>query len=355
LKIAVAMSGGVDSSTTLALLQERGHDLVGLTLRVLPCAPETGGDPRLCCSARDIEDARTVALSLGVPHYVSEGLDLFEERVVTPFLDAYERGLTPNPCVECNRHAKLPALLKEALALGCEKLATGHYARVREGPGGRFVLGKARDADKDQSYFLYRLPQELLARLVFPLGDLTKREVRGEARRMNLPVAEKKESMEVCFVQGGDYREFVRSRRPQAFTPGPVVDLSGREVGRHEGVASFTVGQRRGLGLSGGPWYVAELRPEDSTVVVATGEPPRASEFRVGPVNWVAWEGLSAPREAAVKVRYRGTEEQAVLHPGPGGTVCVVPKRPLSSVTPGQSAVFYEGDAVVGGGVILRS
>jgi len=353
--VAVAMSGGVDSSTVLALLKAQGHDLVGLTLRTRPCDASNPEDARLCCASSDIDDARSVALSLGVPHTVCEGMDLFEERVVTPFLDAYERGLTPNPCVECNRHVKIPALLKRALVLDCEKLATGHYARLSENPDGRPVLRKARDAEKDQSYFLYRLPREILSRLLFPLGDFTKEEVRAHARRLGLAVAGKKESMEVCFAEGGDYREFIRARRPRAFTPGPIVDDEGREVGRHQGLVGFTVGQRRGLGLSGGPWYIMELRPETATVVVGPVERARVSSFRVGDVQWGAWDGLDAPREANVKVRYRGNDEPADLRPGPGGIVQVVPKRPLSSVTPGQSAVFYDGDRVAGGGIILKS
>lgn len=349
------MSGGVDSSTTLELLREQGHDLVGLTLRVIPCDAPTPEAARLCCTRRDIEDARTLALSRGIPHYVCDGLDLFEERVITPFLDAYEKGWTPNPCVECNRHAKIPALLARARALGCEKLATGHYARVEQAADGRWRLRRALDAEKDQSYFLYRLTQELLSGLLFPLGDLTKARVREIARDRRLSAAGKPESMEVCFVEGGDYREFVKRRRPRAFEPGPIVDLAGREVGRHEGVAGYTVGQRRGLGLSGGPWFVVELRPETATVVVGKGEESLQSSFRVSQAHWAAWPGLPAAREAVVKVRHRGSEEPATLHPEGGGTVRVELSRPIASVTPGQSAVFYDGDLVAGGGIILKS
>jgi len=296
-----------------------------------------------------------VARSLGVPHVICDGLDVFEERVVTRFLDDYERGLTPNPCVECNRYAKLPLLIREALAQGCEKLATGHYVRLEPPiPGGRWILRKALDPEKDQSYFLYRLTQEMLSRLLFPLGEFTKAQVREAAENHGLSVAQKKESMEICFVPGNDYRAFVKLKRPRAFVPGAIVDAEGKEVGRHEGVAGYTVGQRRGLGLSGGPWFVLELRPEKAEVVVGKVGERGTAEFQVADLNWVAWGGLEASREAQVKIRYRSEDEPVVLHPLPGGKVLVEAFHPLGSVTPGQSAVFYEGDVVVGGGIIQK-
>ncbi|HET9870164.1 MAG TPA: tRNA 2-thiouridine(34) synthase MnmA [bacterium] len=362
----MAMSGGVDSSVALGLLQEQGHEVVGLTLKILPCEITPGENGAVsvktvepkgqrCCSVEDIQDARSVALKLGAPHYVNEGLDVFKANVVDRFLNEYERGLTPNPCVECNRFAKLPLLLKQALALGCEKLATGHYARVDQDPAtGRWRLLKALDPDKDQSYVLYKLTQKLLSHLLFPLGETVKARVREDARRFQLNIAEKPESMEICFVTQASYRDFVRIHRPRAFVPGDIVDVSGKVLGRHEGVAGYTVGQRKGLNLSGGPYFVVELNPETATVVVGRDEDTFTSKFTVGEMNWVAWEPLTGPREVMAKIRYRSVEQPAVLYPEGPHRVRVALKDPARAVTPGQSTVFYEGDAVVGGGVIQR-
>ena len=361
------MSGGVDSSTVLGLLQEQGHEVVGLTLKILPCEITPGENGAVsvktvepkgqrCCSVEDIQDAREVALKLGAPHYVNEGLDVFRANVVDRFLDEYEQGLTPNPCVECNRFAKLPLLLQQALGLGCEKLATGHYARLDQDPStGRWRIRKAADPDKDQSYVLYKLSQKLLSHLLFPLGEVTKPEVRETAKRMGLNTAEKPESMEICFVTQRSYRDFVKMHRPRAFVPGNIVDIQGNVLGQHEGIAGFTVGQRKGMGLSGGPYFVVELNPETATVVVGRDQDTFVKEFSVGEMNWMGWEPITEPREALAKIRYRSVEQPAVLYPnGPKG-VKVVLKDPSRAVTPGQSAVFYEGDAVIGGGVIQRS
>lgn len=367
MKIGVAMSGGVDSSTVLGLLKEQGHEVVGLTLKILPCEITPGENGAVsvktvepkgqrCCSVEDIQDAREVALKLGTPHYVNEGLDVFRANVVDRFLDEYEQGLTPNPCVECNRFAKLPLLLQQALGLGCEKLATGHYARLDQDPStGRWRIRKAADPDKDQSYVLYKLSQKLLSHLLFPLGDITKPEVRETAKRMGLNTAEKPESMEICFVTQRSYRDFVKMHRPRAFVPGNIVDIEGKVLGQHEGIAGFTVGQRKGMGLSGGPYFVVELNPDTATVVVGRDQDTFVKEFAVGEMNWMGWEPIAEPREVLAKIRYRSVEQPAVLYPnGPKG-IKVVLKDPARAVTPGQSAVFYEGDAVIGGGVIQRS
>ncbi len=367
MKIGVAMSGGVDSSAALGLLKEQGHEVVGLTLKILPCEITPGENGAVsvrtaepngqrCCSVQDIQDARDVALRLGAPHYVSDGLDVFKSRVVDRFLDEYEQGLTPNPCVECNRFAKLPLLLQQALALGCEKLATGHYAGVEQDSAtGRWVLKKAADPDKDQSYVLYKLSQKILSRLLFPLGEYKKEQVRIEARRMGLNTSEKPESMEICFVTQGSYKDFVKQHRPRAFVPGNIVDPEGKILGRHEGIAGYTIGQRKGLALSGGPYFVAGLDPQTATVTVGRDEDILSREFRVGELNWVSWEGLSEPREIQVKIRYRSPSQPAVLYPEGGQLVKVVLQEPARAVTPGQSAVFYDGDKVAGGGVIQRN
>jgi tRNA-specific 2-thiouridylase len=274
---------------------------------------------------------------------------------VDRFLDEYEQGLTPNPCVECNRFAKLPLLLSQALGLGCEKLATGHYARVDQDPAnGRWFIRKAKDPDKDQSYVLYKLSQKLLAHLLFPLGEYEKKDVRENARRMGLDTAEKPESMEICFVTQRSYRDFVKAHRPRAFVAGNIVDVEGRVLGRHEGIAGYTVGQRKGLALSGGPYFVVELNPDTATVVVGRDQDTFTKEFSVAEMNWMAWEPITSPREVLAKIRYRSTEQPATLYPEGPGRVRVVLKDPARAVTPGQSCVFYEGDGVVGGGIIQK-
>jgi tRNA-specific 2-thiouridylase len=304
----------------------------------------------------DIQDARQVALKLGAAHYVNEGLDVFRANVVDRFLDEYEQGLTPNPCVECNRFAKLPLLLQQALDLNCEKLATGHYARLDQDPQtGRWRILKALDPDKDQSYVLYKLSQKLLSHLLFPLGEYKKQQVREDARRMGLDIAEKAESMDICFVTQGSYRDFVKIHRPRAFVAGNIIDTQGKVLGRHEGIAGYTIGQRKGLNLSGGPYFVVELQPDTATVVVGRDEETFTKEFSVGEMNWVAWDPITEPREVMAKIRYRSTEQLAVLYPDGPKRVRVVLKDPARAVTPGQSAVFYEGDGVIGGGIIQKS
>ena len=361
------MSGGVDSSTVLGLLKEQGHEVVGLTLKILPCEITPGGNGAVktqsvepkgqrCCSTEDIQDAWDVATKLNVPHYINMGLDVFRAKVVDRFLDEYEQGLTPNPCVECNRFAKLPLLLQQALSLGCEKLATGHYARLDQDPAtGRYRIREAKDADKDQSYFLYKLSQEMLSRLLFPLGGVLKEEVRREARRMGFHTAEKPESMEICFVTQGSYRDFVKTHRLRAFIAGNIVDMEGNVLGRHEGIAGYTIGQRKGLALSGGPYFVVRLDPDTATVVVGREKNTFTKEFFVRELDWMAWEGLTGPKEVLVKIRYRSSGQPAVLYPENPGLVRVVLKDTARAVTPGQSAVFYDGDAVAGGGVIEKS
>jgi tRNA-specific 2-thiouridylase len=312
-------------------------------------APEPG------CSARDVADARETASRMGAPHEVIDGLHAFRSQVVEYFLGDYARGLTPNPCVECNARVKIPLLLDRAMALGCEKLATGHYARLDHDPAsGRWRILKARDQAKDQSYYLYKLSQETLARLLFPLGEIIKDEVRSEARRFGLAVSEKPESMEICFVAEGKYPDFVRKHRPEAFKPGDLVDPSRKVIGRHDGVVRYTVGQRRGLDLSGGPWFVLDLNPETATVIVGKEADTWCRSFIAADLRWVAWPGLPTSRACRVKVRYRSPEVPCFLEPLEGGKVRVELGEPVRSVAPGQSAVFYDGETVAGGGVIQK-
>jgi tRNA-specific 2-thiouridylase len=347
-KILVALSGGVDSSVAAALLVEAGHEVEGVTL-VQTCHPDPGPG---CCS--DSSDARQVAEQLGIPHRTLDYTDIFCRAVIQPFAAAYRRGLTPNPCIECNRRVRFGELLAEAARRGCAALATGHHARIRRGAEGHHLL-RGADPAKDQSYVLYMLGQEQLARLAFPVGEMTKAEVRRRAHLLGLGTAEKAESQDLCFVGAGGYRAFLRDQFPEAARPGPIVDLSGREIGRHEGVSGFTVGQRRGLGVAlGEARYVVEIRPETATVAIGGPGDLLATGCRVGEVSWVAGRvpeggGLEA------KVRYLSRAAAVRLEAGAAGEWRLWFEEPQTAVTPGQAAVLYRGDEVMGGGTILAA
>lgn len=349
MKALVALSGGVDSSVAAALLIEAGHEVAGVTL-VQTCRP--AGDGGGCCC--DPGDARRVAEQLGIPHTTLDYTDLFCREVIRPFVTAYQSGLTPNPCVECNRRVRFGALLAEADRLGFDLLATGHHARIWRDSQGRH-LRRGADPEKDQSYVLFMLGQRHLARLAFPIGEITKVEVRRRARALGLSSAERAESQDLCFVGRGGYREFLRGQLPESHAPGPIVDTAGREIGRHSGVAGFTVGQRRGLGVATGePRYVVAVRPDTATVVVGRREDLLAAGCRVGGMSWVA----GAPPEGGgleAKVRYRSPAAAAQAEPGDGEEWRVWFDEPQAAVTPGQAAVLYRGDEVVGGGTILAA
>jgi tRNA-uridine 2-sulfurtransferase len=344
------MSGGVDSSVAAALLVESGVETIGVTMKLLSRA-ETGFG---CCgSPADVDDAKRVCEKLGIAHYVADMAELFESKVIKPYVDAYLGGLTPNPCVECNRSVKFGHLLGLADAWGCAKVATGHYARVEDGR-----LLKSIDGGKDQTYFLYSLTQKELAKAMFPVGGLSKDAVRAKARELGLKTADKPESMETCFVPKRDVRGFVEAR-PEAegaaaLARGPIRSTDGRLLGEHAGLASYTVGQRKGLGITAPePTYVVRLEPETNTLVVGGEGETGCLELVAGAVTWTA-AAPSGPRRAEVRVRHRHVPAPALITPRADGTVSVAFDAPQRAPAPGQAAVFYAGDEVLGGGTILR-
>lgn len=350
-RVLVAMSGGVDSSVAAARLVDEGAEAIGLFMR-LGSEPVPGvARPRGCCSARDADDARRVAGRLGIPFY---SLD-FEEhfgRIIDDFVDEYARARTPNPCIRCNQWLKFGRLLGMAEDLGAESVATGHYVRIDRGS-----IARARDATKDQSYYLFSLAPEQRARARFPLGELTKDEVRAIARDLGLPTADKPESQDVCFVPGGDYREVVRARRPDALRPGPITDIEGNVLGEHPGVAAFTIGQRRGIGVAfGRPAYVVDLDPSTNTVVV--GERAAILRRRLEASN-VVWSERppAGPLPCRAQIRHNHRAAPAIATAGPGRTLTVEFERPVEAVAPGQAVVLYclADRRVLGGGWIERA
>jgi tRNA-specific 2-thiouridylase len=349
--VAVAMSGGVDSSVAAALLVSRGHTVLGITLKLF-CDEKAG--ERACCSAAAVETARSVAETLGIPHRLVGAEDLFRERVIEPFAAAYAGGRTPNPCVACNTHVKVGGLAARIGAFGADTLATGHYARLEqtaEGP----ILRRAMDRSKDQSYVLWGVPREDLSRTMFPLGDLTKEETRAVARDLGLASAGSPESQDICFVGGGKYVEFLEGRDGEAALPrpGPILDGEGNRLGTHGGLHGYTVGQRRGLGIAAKrPLYVKRIDPARNAVIVADEEDLLADRFLAETLNFVSIDPPAGPVAVSARIRYRSEPVPATLVPLGGGRAEVRLERPARAVTPGQSVVFYSGDVVLGGGII---
>lgn len=357
-KVVVAMSGGVDSSTTAALLVEDGHEVIGVTMHIWPRLQEAeeADQYRGCCSLAAVEDARRVANKLGISHYVLNFKQVFAEKVIADFCDEYRKGRTPNPCIRCNQYIKFEALLRKARSLEADFIATGHYARIEhDKKRKRRVLKKGIDHDKDQSYVLYTMTQDQLSHTLFPLGAYTKSETRELARKFGLLVSEKAESQEICFIPDDDYARYLRQYVPEAVKPGPIVDRSGNVLGRHQGVVFYTVGQRKGLGIAAErPTYVISIDEPNNTIIVGKEGELYGRGLVASELNWIAMEGVSGPTEAAAKIRYKSPESEAEIRPLDSDKVEVLFKEKQRAITPGQAVVFYQGDVVLGGGTIDR-
>ena len=356
-KALVGMSGGVDSSVAVLLMLRSGYTCIGATMRLYNNEDIGLEESRTCCSLEDVEDARSVARRLGIPHYVFNFRDDFEENVISRFVQEYERGLTPNPCIDCNRYLKFDHLLRRALELECDCVVTGHYARIRQdAETGRYLLLTAADADKDQTYFLYTLTQHQLAHTQFPLGELTKTQVRQLAQENGLVTARKRDSQDICFVPDGDYVAFLERYTGKHYPPGDFLDQNGQVVGRHHGAVGYTLGQRKGLGLAmGAPVYVCAKDMQRNTVTVGPGEALFSPALLAGDWNWSPFPTLTAPMRVTVKTRHSQFEQAATVYPEENGFARVEFDQPQRAVTPGQAVVLYDGDMVVGGGTITEA
>lgn len=350
-KVVVAMSGGVDSSVAAALLKEQGYDVIGMMLRLWS---EPGKeDSNRCCTPDSMGQARRVAAKLDIPFYVIDAKDVFRETVVQYFLDGYARGETPNPCLICNRQIRWTFLLDHALALGAEFMATGHYARVRKVESGKIQLLRAVDKNKDQSYVLHVLNQEKLARALFPVGDYPKTEIRAIAERHGLPTASRKDSQDLCFLAGEDYRNFLQRNAAEMLRSGEIVTREGQSIGEHNGLANYTIGQRKGLGVASSvPLYVLGKNSIDNTLIVGTQDELGSSELTARDTHWISGEAPEEPFRAEVKIRYTAREAEALVTPMEGDQARVQFEAPQRDITAGQAAVFFHGDVAIGGGII---
>jgi tRNA-specific 2-thiouridylase len=354
-RVVVAMSGGVDSSVAAALLVEQGYDVVGMMMRLWSEETVAGGAHNRCCTPDQMADARRIAAKLSIPFYVLDTKEVFHNTIVEFFIDQHRQGVTPNPCMECNRHIRFRYLLENALALDANYLATGHYARISQAGDGRYVLRKSVDDHKDQSYVLSVLGQAQLAHVLFPVGEYTKSQVREIAARFGLPTASKKDSQDLCFIGDNNYRRFLSEHAPDVMIPGPIVRRDGEVLGQHNGLVNYTIGQRKGLGVqSHEPLYVIGINPQRNMVVVGTADELGQSALTAKRVNWVAGEAPAEPFRAEVKIRYKALPVPALVEPLPDARIAVHFDAPLRDITPGQGAVFYEGDIVLGGGIIER-
>lgn len=349
----IGMSGGVDSSVAAYLMKKAGYECIGATMRLYDSSTEES----TCCSLDDVEDAREVASHLGIRHYVFNFKDDFDRQVIQKFVTGYEQGLTPNPCIDCNRHLKFDRLLRRAQELGCNWVVSGHYAQIRQDPvSGRYLLYKAADRAKDQTYFLACLNQEQMAHIQFPLGGLTKTQVRQIAQENGFVNARKRDSQDICFVPDGDYGAFLQRYTGKTYPEGDFLDLQGQVVGHHRGAACYTLGQRKGLGLAmGAPVYVCAKDMQRNTVTVGPGEALFSPALLAGDWNWYPFPTLTAPMRVTVKTRHSQFEQAATVYPEENGFARVEFDQPQRAVTPGQAVVLYDGDMVVGGGTITEA
>ena len=346
MKVVVAMSGGVDSSVAAALLKEADYQVTGVTMQLLPRDKPAGA-----------ADASRTAAKLGIPHRVIDFSDIFADKVIADFCREYRRGRTPNPCIRCNRHIKFGALLEKTIEMGADFIATGHHARIeRDESGGRYLLKKGVDVNKDQSYFLGTLTQQQLSQILLPVGSFSKDRVRKMADRLGLPAAARPESQEICFVTDDDYPKFLKGYIPEAAEPGLILDKRGNILGSHPGILFYTIGQRKGLGIAAPePRYVIDIRSEDNAIIVGDKEDVYGNELIASGLNWISIPGLSQPLAVTARIRYRHREAEATVTPLDEDEVQVKFKQPQMAITPGQAVVFYEGDTVIGGGTIATA
>lgn len=353
-KVMVAMSGGVDSAVAAYLLSKQNYDCIGITMKLFNNEDVFVSREKSCCSLEDVEDARSVAFRLKMPYYVFNFKDDFDEKVIKGFIDAYENGLTPNPCIDCNRYIKFERLFWRAKELEFDYIATGHYVRIeKDETSNRYLLKKAVDETKDQSYVLYSMTQEQLAHTLFPLGGLKKSEVRQIAQEQEFRNADKHESQDICFVVDGDYKKFIESYTNKTYPEGDFIDENGNVLGKHKGLISYTTGQRKGLGIAHeSPLYVKSKDMEKNTITLSEEKGLYSTSFYVNNLNWIAFDKLTQPVKVKAKIRYRQSEQPAVIYPHDEESVKVVFDEPQRAITTGQAAVFYDGDIVVGGGTI---